>query len=112
MTIDNVVTRVPGDAIFEQATEMLRALGHPLRLAIILLLDEQPRTVHELVGLLGAAQPRISQHLGVLRAARLVRGSRDGREVVYRVTDQHVARIARDIVDHAEEADTEKEATP
>jgi ArsR family transcriptional regulator, zinc-responsive transcriptional repressor len=87
----------------DQATQMLKGLGHPLRLAIVLHLADRPRCVHDLVDLLEAPQPRVSQHLGVLRSARLVRGVRDGREMLYSLEDEHVARIVRDIVEHAEE---------
>src|SRR5664280_988639 len=44
----------------------------------------------------GSAQPLVSQHLKVLRAARLVGTKSRGREVVYLLTDAHVAHIVRD----------------
>ncbi len=47
--------------------------------------------------------PSPSQHLGVLRSARLVRTHREGREVRYHLTDEHVAHIVADAVQHAVE---------
>ena len=80
-----------------QATcEMLKAVASPVRLAVILELAEEPRTVGDLVDRLDASQPVVSQHLRVLRSMRLVTSERNGREVVYALADDHVAHIARD----------------
>jgi ArsR family transcriptional regulator, zinc-responsive transcriptional repressor len=85
------------------AGELLRALAAPVRIAIVLQLQEAERCVHELVEALGVAQPLISQHLRVLKAAGVVHGERHGREVVYRLVDEHLAHIVVDAVIHVEE---------
>jgi DNA-binding transcriptional ArsR family regulator len=56
-----------------------------------------------LVGRLEMSQPLISQHLRVLRGARLVTVERQGREAVYALADQHVAHIVADTVHHTKE---------
>ncbi len=86
------------------ASELLKSLAAPVRLAVLLELDSGPRCVHELVDALGVSQPLVSQHLRVLRSARLVAAERRGREVVYRLLDDHVARIVGDAIRHSEEA--------
>jgi DNA-binding transcriptional ArsR family regulator len=85
------------------AGDLLRALAAPVRIAIVLELRESARCVHELVDALGVAQPLISQHLRVLKAAGVVDGERHGREVVYRLVDEHLSHIVVDAVAHAEE---------
>ncbi len=85
------------------AGDLLRALAAPVRIAIVLQLRESERCVHELVDALGVTQPLISQHLRVLKAAGVVHGERHGREVVYRLVDEHLAHIVVDAVAHAEE---------
>jgi ArsR family transcriptional regulator len=85
------------------AGDLLRALAAPVRIAIVLELRESDRCVHELVDAVGVAQPLVSQHLRVLKAAGVVRGERHGREVVYRLVDDHLAHIVADAVAHAEE---------
>jgi ArsR family transcriptional regulator len=82
----------------------LRALAAPVRIAIVLELRESERCVHELVATLAVTQPLISQHLRILKAAGVVAGERRGREVVYRLVDEHLAHIVVDAVVHAEEA--------
>ena len=73
---------------------LLRALSAPVRIAIVVLLCESPRCVHELVGDLGLPQPLVSQRAKVLKAAGVVAGDRVGREVRYRLVDTHVGDIA------------------
>lgn len=85
------------------AGELLRALAAPVRIAIVLQLRAGERCVHELVDSLGVTQPLISQHLRVLKTARVVQGERRGREVVYRLADDHLAHIVVDAVAHVEE---------
>lgn len=92
----------PG-ATMTAAGDLLRALAAPVRIAIVLELREADRCVHELVDTLGVAQPLISQHLRVLKAAGVVNGERHGREVVYRLVDEHLAHIVVDAVAHVEE---------
>ncbi len=88
---------------FRAGAELLRALAHPARLQIAVELDRGDRCVHELVEALGLAQPTVSQHLQVLRAARVVTGLRVGREMRYSLTDHHVGHIALDALLHAGE---------
>lgn len=88
---------------YEAAGDLLRALASPLRIALVTELAAGPRCVHELVDALGAPQPLVSQHLRVLRSARLVSGQRRGREIAYSLIDEHIAHIVADAVSHAQE---------
>lgn len=82
---------------------MLKAFGNPLRLAILLELQGGERCVHDLVAALDAAQPLVSQHLKVLKAAGVLDGRRRGREIAYSIADEHVTHIALDAIAHARE---------
>ena len=90
-------------AVLVAASELLRALSAPVRIAIVLQLRDHERCVHELVDALGVSQPLISQHLRVLKSAGVVNGERHGREVVYRLVDDHLSHIVLDAVTHVEE---------
>lgn len=95
---------LPAKETLAAAGEILRALAAPVRIAIVLQLRESQRCVHELVATLGVTQPLISQHLRVLKTAGVVAGERNGREVMYRLVDDHLAHIVVDAIAHAEEA--------
>jgi ArsR family transcriptional regulator, zinc-responsive transcriptional repressor len=92
-----------GRAALARATDIFKALSNPLRIAIVRELAGGDRAVHELVDALEVAQPRVSEHLAILRGARLVEAHRDGRTVTYHLVDHHVAHIVEDAVLHADE---------
>lgn len=96
---------VPSPRELADAGELLRALAAPVRIAIVLQLRHGERCVHELADTLAVAQPLISQHLRILKAARVVHGERRGREVIYRLADEHLAHIVVDAVAHVGELD-------
>lgn len=95
---------VPGGTrAYEAAGDLLKVLSAPARLAIVAELTKQPRFVHELVERLEMSQPLVSQHLRILRGARLVGVERRGREAVYSLADQHVGHIVADAIQHGKE---------
>jgi DNA-binding transcriptional ArsR family regulator len=80
-------------------TEALGALGDPTRRAIFERLAARPRAVGELAGELPVTRPAVSQHLKVLKDARLVLDERVGTRRVYRV-DPDGLRDLRAYLDH------------
>lgn len=83
--------------------EMFRLMGDPTRLRIILTLLENALSVGEIADKTGASQSLVSHHLRLLRAARLVRHERKGREIHYRIHDHHVSCVIDDMVAHVAE---------
>ena len=88
------------DEAYAHGAELLKAMAHPLRLAMLVTLIDGPRCVHELVDSTGASQPLVSQHLRVLRGADLLVREQRGREAVYAIADDHIHHIVVDAVDH------------
>jgi DNA-binding transcriptional ArsR family regulator len=70
--------------------EVLKTLASPRRLEILHALAAGPIEVGRLAARIGASQPNVSQHLGILRGAGLVEAVRDGREVRYALVDPDV----------------------
>ena len=67
------------EATSSKATaELLKAFSHPTRLAILQELAAGPKCVTDMEEILPARQANISQHLAVLRYARLVDYAQDG----------------------------------
>ena len=68
-----------------RADEQLAALGDPTRRAIFELLAGGPRSVGELAGGLPVSRPAVSQHLRVLKEARLVSDRAAGTRRIYQL---------------------------
>jgi DNA-binding transcriptional ArsR family regulator len=63
--------------------ELLRAIAHPHRLAILNLLDDQAMTLSALVKASGCERSAVSRHLRSLERAGLVRGAGEGADRLY-----------------------------
>ena len=61
------------------------ALAEPMRVAIIERLAERPMAVGELAALLPVSRPAVSQHLKVLKEAKLVRDHAEGTRRIYAI---------------------------
>jgi rhodanese-related sulfurtransferase len=81
------------DALYEQFARIGHALSTPKRLEILDLLGQGERSVEVLAGEADLSVPNASQHLKVLRSARLVDSRRDGSYVYYRLADSAVWRF-------------------
>ena len=92
-----------GRAEWETAAKLFGCLSSPMRVGIIILLVDGPKSVGELVDATGGSQPLISQHLKLLKERCLVCAQKDGRRMTYRLTDAHVSHIVLDAVEHTTE---------
>ena len=78
-------------AIYEQLARVGKALASPLRLELLDLLAQGPKNVDLLARQTGQSRANTSQHLQVLRSARLVETSKSGLYVTYRLAGDEVA---------------------
>jgi len=83
------------NASFDREAEILKVLGHPVRLMIVAGLTTQTCNVKKIWECLGLPQATVSQHLALLKNKGIIEGRRDGVEVFYHV----VSNEARAIVD-------------
>jgi rhodanese-related sulfurtransferase len=81
------------DAIYEQFARIGKAVSSPKRLELLDLLCQGERTVEVLAKESGLTVANASQHLQVLRAARLVEAEKEGLFVIYRLADQTVCEF-------------------
>jgi DNA-binding transcriptional ArsR family regulator len=66
--------------------EVFKAMGHPLRLGVIELLQDGEKCVCEIVEQVGTEISNVSKHLSVLKKAGIVADRRDGLKIMYRLT--------------------------
>ncbi len=86
-----------------RVAEMFRLMGDPTRLSIILTCLPGPKPVGDIAQRLGLSSSLVSHHLRLLRAARVMRGQRHGKQVHYGVADEHISRVFLDMLDHVGE---------
>ena len=86
----------------EGLAETLRAFASPSRLRIITALLGGALAVEEIAVAAGLSQSATSHQLRLLRAARVVRASRQGRRVRYELHDHHVSELLAAVRHHHE----------
>ena len=62
-----------------------------------------PLSVGEITARLGLSQSLVSHHLRLLRAARLLKAGKRGKQVFYRIPDAHVRDMLTNMIEHLTE---------
>ncbi|WP_094549388.1 ArsR/SmtB family transcription factor [Petroclostridium xylanilyticum] len=78
---------------YDQKSEILKALAHPVRLCIVKGLIENQCNVTHMQECLNLPQSTVSQHLSKLKAAGIIEGDRNGLEICYKVVNEDVKKI-------------------
>ena len=95
---------IPDDQAIELA-EVFRLMGDSSRLRIILTCLDFPICVSEIAQTTQLSPSLVSHHLRLLRAARVLRAQRQGKQVFYVAADEHIRCVIADMVAHVGEAE-------
>jgi len=86
----------------EFASQMLKVLGHPVRLRIVEELDREGELpVRNIVERVGELQGSVSQHLTRMKALGLLQSRREGTSVFYSIAEPQVSRVLDCVRDEA-----------
>ena len=77
--------------LFSLQEETLKVLANQKRLEIVQLLKGRELAVSEMMEMLGVPQANLSQHLSMMRQAKIVETRRDGVKIYYSLTDARIA---------------------
>jgi ArsR family transcriptional regulator, arsenate/arsenite/antimonite-responsive transcriptional repressor len=81
--------------LYQAKAEFFRMLGHPVRIRVLELLGDGPRSVRDLLDDIGVESSNLSHQLAVLRRAGIVVSIRDGATVMYALAGPDVADLMR-----------------
>lgn len=87
-----IINRITPEKL-ESAAEMLKAIAHPLRLAIIDFIGEDEKSVTEIFEHLNIEQAVASHHLSILKKNRVVQPTRDGKHIYYSIKHEKIITI-------------------
>lgn len=90
------------EAVSELA-DLFQLMADTNRLRIILTVLDQERAVSDIATSLSLSQPLVSHHLRLLRAARILRSERRGRQIFYAAADDHIRTVIEDMLTHIDE---------
>ncbi len=95
------------DNFVTELADLFRLLGDATRLRIVLACLDAPIAVNDIASKLDLSNSLVSHHLRLLRAARIVKSDRHGKQVFYVAADQHISRMLTDMLEHIAEPHTE-----
>ena len=87
----------------ETLAEFFRSFADPTRIRILNVLAGGEICVGDLANALEMTQSAVSHQLKVLRASRLIKSRRDGKQILYSLDDDHVHKILRSGIEHIRE---------
>ena len=93
---------IASDELLNRIAEVLKAMADPTRLKILHCLHSGERCVSDILAVVGGSQANVSKHLSVLKRAGLVDCRRAGLNVYYRIIDEGVFTICRNVCDSLE----------
>ena len=97
--------RLPDDDVIYSLAELFKMFGDPTRAKILQCLQVRDLYVGELADILEMSISAVSHQLRVLRSAKLVKGTKEGKEVKYSLDDDHVTKILECGLAHVNEDD-------
>jgi DNA-binding transcriptional ArsR family regulator len=77
----------------KRSAEILKAMGHPTRLAILDILQRGEECVCRICPALESSQPNVSKHLAILKRAGILESREEGTMTFYWVRDTRVYEI-------------------
>ena len=84
---------MPDEELLYELADLFKVFGDTTRIKILYALMEQDLCVADLAEIIGASQSAVSHQLRTLKQARLVKFQRDGKNVIYALSDDHVYTV-------------------
>ena len=98
MENENVVSKIQGaitrnSELFEELASLYKIFGDASRVKILCALTQSEMCVSEISEFLSITQSAVSHQLRILKTSNLVKTRRNGKSIIYSLTDDHVRTI-------------------
>jgi DNA-binding transcriptional ArsR family regulator len=101
--VKKVLQNMPQDETLYDLAELFKVFGDSGRIKILYALFEAELCVGDIAQLLGLTQTAVSHQLRILKANKLVKARKDGKNVFYSLSDNHVYSIINQGMEHVNE---------
>lgn len=100
--MENISSFILDEHISAHVAELFRVFSDTSRVRILSALVIEEMNIGALAALLGISESAISHHMRGLRQMRVVQSRRDGKEVYYRIEDEHIIALFKQGVNHVQ----------
>lgn len=98
-----VLDKFENDQTIDDMSTLFSAFSDPTRLKILLALEKMELCGCDLCAITGATKSAISHQMRILKITKLIKSKRQGKQVFYSLTDQHVVELLRAALEHVKE---------
>lgn len=89
--------------IYNDLADLFKLMGDPTRIKILFCLSKKEMCVLDISELIGMTHSAVSHQLANLKAARMVKATKKGKEVYYSLDDDHVEKLFDLAIEHIKE---------
>ena len=101
--VAQVTKRLPGGGHITDLAEVFKVLSDPTRLRIVLALSMEELCVCDLAAVVNLSISAVSHQLRLLKGRKLVAYRKQGKQVFYRLDDDHVINLIQEAASHVRE---------
>jgi ArsR family transcriptional regulator, lead/cadmium/zinc/bismuth-responsive transcriptional repressor len=101
--IERIKKSIGNEKVLVRQGQLFAILADPTRLKVVMALRRTELCVHEITEIIGPSLSAVSHQLRLLKALRLVRFRKQGKEVYYKLDDEHVEKLIDVAAEHIRE---------
>ena len=101
--VNQVLKRIESSETLKDLSNLFKIFGDHTRIRILHALSFSELCVCDLVSILKMSQSAISHQLRILRAEKVVRYRKEGKNVFYRLEDEHIFTLLNTGMEHIKE---------
>lgn len=93
MELTEIKANIPEPEVVDAVSELFKVLGDSTRTKILFVLERGELCVSDICECVDMSKYAVSHQLRILKASKLVKSRREGREIIYSLDDEHVSQI-------------------
>lgn len=98
--VEQTLKEMPDENMFLNLADTFKLMGDNTRCKILYALDKNELCVGDISNILDMTKSSISHQLAILRRSGIVRCRKEGKEVLYRLNDEHITALFEVAVEH------------
>lgn len=89
--------------LYNDLADLFKMIGDPTRIKILFCISKKEMCVIDIAELIGMTHSAVSHQLSNLKAARMVKATKKGKEVYYSLADDHIEKLFDLAIEHVKE---------
>lgn len=92
--------KIPNEMDIMKMSLFLKVMADSTRVKILFSIKDKPKSVNEIVEIVGATQSAVSHQLSIMRNVNILDTKRDGNKIYYSLVDSQISKILDIVKSH------------